>query len=72
MSLRSGKIADDLAPVWHEIPPMASTRVPEEGSFIDVTPDVWFVFDGGEWRIMTPGEHVEAERATFLSRNRLL
>ena len=62
MSLKFEKIADDLSPVWHEIPSNGHAGKFEEGTFLSVTPDVWFVFENGNWRVMTPSEHVEATR----------
>jgi hypothetical protein len=62
MSLRFEKIAEDLRPVWHEIPPSEGDLHLEEGVFVSVTPDVWFVFEHGSWRVMSLAEHVEAER----------
>ena len=67
MSLVYEKIADDLRPVWHEIPSDGEKQDFEEGTFVSVTPDVWFVFDKGEWRMMTPTEHIAASRQNYLS-----
>lgn len=67
MSLRYEKFADDLHPVWHEIPSNGHRRNYEEGTFVSVTPDVWFVFNHGAWRMMTPSEHLEAYRQTYLA-----
>lgn len=67
MSLVYEKIADDLGPVWHEIPSGGDEQNFEEGTFVSVTSDVWFVYDKGEWRMMTPNEHIEASRQTYLS-----
>lgn len=62
MSLRYEKIAPDIGPVWHEIPAVEGKGNYEEGSFVEVTPDVWFVFDKGKWRMMNLHEHLEAQR----------
>lgn len=67
MSLRFEKIADDLGPVWHEIPPIPQNRDVDEGSFVQVTDDIWFVFDKSEWRMMNHSEHVEALRQVYLN-----
>ena len=67
MALRYEKIAEDLRPIWHEIPSNGEKRSYEDGTFVSVTPDVWFVFERGEWRMMTPSEHIEASRQNFLS-----
>lgn len=65
MALRFEKFADDLQPVWHEIPVEESTRDFENGSYVPVTEDCWFVFDNGYWRMMTLAEHAEASRQAW-------
>jgi hypothetical protein len=67
MSLKFEKIADDLAPVWMEAPSEASTTQFDEGSYVNVTDDVWFVYDKQHWRIMTNSEHLEAKRQTYFN-----
>lgn len=67
MSLRYDEIASDIGPVWHEVPSEKANLIPHEGNFISVTDDVWFVFDHGQWRVMTPAEQVEASRQDYLA-----
>lgn len=67
MSLRYEKFADDLLPVWHEIPSDGQMKNYEEGTFVSVTHDVWFVFNNGTWRMMTPSEHIEAYRQNYMA-----
>lgn len=62
MSLRYEKLAPDIGPVWHEIPAEDGDKNFEEGSFVEVTPDVWFVYDQGNWRMMSLHEHLEAQK----------
>jgi hypothetical protein len=68
MSLRFEKIAEDLIPIWHEIPPAQQNRDVQEGHFVQVTEDVWFVFENSKWRIMNHSEHVEAARQTYMNK----
>ena len=68
ISLRYGKVAADLEPVWQEIPPEPGNLVLDEGSFVPVTDDVWFVLENHYWRIMTQNEHVEASRQVFINK----
>lgn len=68
LSLRYEKFADDILPVWHEIPPESGNVVPHEGDFVSVTEDVWFVYENGRWRVMDQKEHVEANRQAFISK----
>lgn len=67
MSLRFEKISDDLGPIWHEIPATDETLKYDEGNFVEVTEDCWFVFDRGHWRMMSVNEHTEATRQAWLS-----
>ena len=67
MSLRFEKITEDLGPVWHEIPSTHENRKYDEGSFVEVTPDCWFVLDQGRWRMMSTNEHIVAARESWLS-----
>lgn len=62
MSLRYEKIAEDLRPIWIEIPPNGEVQNYEDGTYVSVTPDVWFVFERGAWRMMNSSEHLEANR----------
>ena len=67
MSLKFEKIADDIAPVWIEVPPEPSTMQFNDGCYFTVTNDLWFVYEGNNWRVMGPNEHHEAYRQTYLS-----
>lgn len=67
MSVLYEKIAEDLNPIWHEVPAQSGITDVEEGTFIAITPDVWFVFDKGKWRMMGQAEHTEASRQLWLS-----
>lgn len=67
MSLRFEKIAEDIAPVWIEIPHAPSTLQVNDGCYLTVTNDLWFVFENKQWRVMTLNEHNEAYRQTYLS-----
>lgn len=67
LALKYEKVAEDLRPVWQEIPSDGEKFSYEDGTFVSVTSDVWFVYDRGEWRMMTPSEHIEASRQTYLS-----
>lgn len=67
MSLKFEKIAEDIAPVWIEVPPEPSTMLVNDGCYLSVTSDLWFVYDDKNWRVMTPNEHHEAYRQTYLS-----
>lgn len=67
MSLKYEKIADDIAPVWIEIPSTPSTIQVNDGCYLTVTNDLWFVYENKEWRVMTLNEHNEAYRQTYLS-----
>jgi hypothetical protein len=66
MSLKFEKIAEDIAPVWIEVPPEPSTMQFNDGSYLNVTNDLWFVYDQG-WRVMSHNEQHEAYRQTYLS-----
>jgi hypothetical protein len=68
ISLRFGKVASDLEPIWQEIPPEPGNLVVEEGNFVPVTDDVWFVLENHHWRMMTQNEHVEASRQVFINK----
>lgn len=67
MSLRFEKMAEDLGPVWHEIPPVPQNKEVEEGDFVQVTDDVWFVYENSRWRMMNHSEHVEAARQVYMN-----
>lgn len=67
MSIRYEKIAEDLRPIWHEVPPSPGIGPIEEGTFIAVTHDIWFVYDHAQWRIMSQSEHTEASRQMWLN-----
>lgn len=69
MSLRFEKIADDLKPVWMEIPRIHTGMEAENGNYVIVTDDLWFVFENGYWRVMTMNEHAEASRQDYLSKS---
>ena len=71
MSLRYGRVADDLSPVWQEIPPEPGTLEIAEGSYVPVTDDVWFVLENNQWRIMSQKEQVEASREAFISKDHI-
>jgi hypothetical protein len=71
MSLKFEKIADDLAPVWMEVPSEKSETLFSDGSYIAVTDELWFIYDQDHWRIMTSNEHVEAYRQNYLSSSSL-
>lgn len=71
MSLKYEKIADDLGPVWQEIPPEPSNVEVKEGDFVQVTEDVWFVFVDSQWRMMNHAEHVEASRQVYLNQSKI-
>lgn len=58
LSLRFEKIADDLQPAWLEIPAEGSTVQTQDGDYVAVTPDIWFVQDNGRWRMMSQEEHL--------------
>lgn len=68
MSMKYGPMGMGLRPVWHEIPPEKGSISPEEGHFIEVTEDIWFVFENGQWRIMSQPEHVSASREVYLNK----
>lgn len=68
ISLRYGKVAADLGPIWQEIPSEPGNFVLEEGNFVPVTDDVWFVLENNHWRMMTQNEHVEASRQVFINK----
>ncbi len=70
MSLRFEKVAEDIAPVWFEIPYEPSTMQFNDGCYLKVTNDLWFVFEDDHWRVMTQNEHKEAFRQTYLSEGR--
>lgn len=65
MSLKFEKFSEDLSPVWHEVPPEPQTNIYDDGSFVEVTDDCWFVFDKDHWRMMTSNEHTEASRQVW-------
>lgn len=67
MSLRFEKIAPDVSPVWYEIPAEDGRWDFKEGTFIEVTDDIWFAYHLGRWRTMTQPEHIEAERQCNLN-----
>jgi len=67
MSLKFEKLAEDIAPVWIEKPYTPSTMQFNDGCYIAVTDDLWFVFENKNWRVMTLSEHKEAFRQTYLS-----
>jgi len=67
MSLKFVKLAEDIAPVWIEIPYSPSTLQFNDGCYLAVTDDLWFVFENANWRVMTLSEHKEAFRQTYLS-----
>jgi hypothetical protein len=67
MSLIYERLADDLSPVWHEIPSVPGNKEVHEGNFVIVTDDVWFVYENFHWRMMTNSEHVEASRQVYMS-----
>ena len=67
MSLKFEKVAEDIAPVWMEVPPEPSTMQFNDGCYLTVTNDLWFVFENNSWRVMNPNEHNEAYRQTYLS-----
>lgn len=67
MSLRYEMIAEDLPPIWHEIPRAVQNLEPEEGNYLKVTTDLWFVFENGRWRVMNADEHVQIERQEYFS-----
>lgn len=67
MSLKFEKLAEDIAPVWIEIPHAPSTMQFNDGCYIAVTDDLWFVYEDHSWRVMTLNEHKEAFRQTYLS-----
>ncbi len=58
LSLRFEKIAEDLNPTWLEIPAESSTIEAEDGEYVAVTSDIWFVQENGHWRMMTQAEHL--------------
>lgn len=66
MALKFEKIADDIAPVWREVPPEPTDKKFQNGSYITVTDELWFIYDHEHWRIMTANEHVEAYRQNYL------
>lgn len=68
MSLRYGRVAEDLGPVWQAIPSEPGNLPIEEGNYVPVTEDVWFVLENQQWRIMSQKEHVEASREAFISK----
>lgn len=57
LSLRFEKVADDLLPIWYEIPVEESTIEGHEGDYVEVSPDICFVLDKGIWRMMSKEEH---------------
>lgn len=65
MSLKFEKIADDLSPVWMEVPSEKSNMIFTNGSYIAVTDELWFLYDRDHWRVMTTTEHVEANRQSY-------
>lgn len=67
MSLKFEKLAEDIAPVWIEVPHSPSTMQFNDGCYIAVTDEFWFVYENGNWRVMTLSEHKEAFRQTYLS-----
>jgi hypothetical protein len=67
MSLQFVKLAEDIAPVWIEIPHEESTMQFNDGCYLAVTDDLWFVYQNQQWRVMTLSEHKEAFRQTYLS-----
>ena len=66
LALRFERFASDLQPVWHEVSAENGNMKYEDGTNVSVTDDVWFVFDKDKWRMMTPYEHIEADRQHFL------
>lgn len=70
LSLRFEKLAPDLEPVWMEVSQEASSINYDEGSYIQVTPDVWFVYVREGWRVMTMSEHQEAYRQKYFNDQR--
>jgi hypothetical protein len=71
MSLRFEKLAADIEPVWLEVPRENSSIPYEEGSYIEVTNDVWFIYIHDEWRVMTKSEHLEAYRQGYFNDHRV-
>jgi hypothetical protein len=67
MSLRFEKLAEDLEPVWMEVPLENSTHHYSEGAYFTVTQDVWFVFQNHFWRVMTMNERLEAYRQNYFN-----
>jgi hypothetical protein len=68
MSLLYEKIAKDLLPIWHEIPSVPSNLWLEEGHYVSVTPDIWFLRVADGWRVMSLKERLEATRQDYESR----
>lgn len=67
LSLKYEKLADDIAPVWFEIPFEPSTVQFNDGCYITVTGELSFVYENGSWRVMGQSEQHEAYRQTYLS-----
>lgn len=67
MALKYEKIADDIAPVWMEIPVQRSTVPYSQGTYVTVTEDLWFIYDHDSWRVMTMNEHTEANRQSYFN-----
>lgn len=68
MSLRFEKIAYDLQPVWQEIAYEPQTITCQDGHFVEVTPDIWFVLENGAWRTMTASERIDAQRQVYTNK----